>query len=117
MGFQKYCISEKYTIKEAIAAIENSRERNVLVLNDTGKLVGVLSQGDVLKAILNGTDIYAQVKHIYNKSFIYFNTKDMPRAIEMVKNKNINLIPVVNEDFEVTGIITINDILIYLEKE
>lgn len=116
MNLSKYCISENYNIVEAIAAIENCKERNILVLNESSKLVGVLSQGDILKAILKGIDMYANVTQIYSKSFIYLNERNIAKAIKIVKNKNINLIPVIDDNFEIIDVITINDILIHLER-
>lgn len=117
MNFLKYCISENYTIYEAIAIIEQSKERNVFVVNVQNKIIGVLSQGDVLKAILDGVGMHVKITKIYNKSFIYLKEKDIDKALKFVKNKNISLVPVINDYFELIDIITINDMINYLEEK
>ncbi len=112
-----YCIPEEYTVLEAMAKIEQSRERTVFVINKENKVVGVLSQGDILKAILAGMNLHAKVDRIYSKSFLYLKNKDMNKAINYIKSKNISLVPIINENFEIIEFITIVDIINYLEDK
>jgi len=108
---ESYWLDESRTIKEAIAAIQNNHSRCIVVLNCHKKVVGVFSEGDVLKAILQGIDIYAPLKKVVKPSFYYLKKKDMLEAYELVKKYGITLIPVIDDNFHLSEIITIFDIM------
>lgn len=109
-----FCVDENNTIKDAIVAIQANHSRCIIVLNAKKKVVGVFSEGDVLKVILADTDIHAPLSRIIKPSFHYLNDKDMLKAYELVKKYSITLIPVVDKDFNLEDIITIFDIMDHL---
>lgn len=111
---QPYCVNEKYTIKEAVSVIQNNLSRCVIVLNDNQKVVGVFSEGDVLRAILQDVDMYAPLKNQIKPSFVYLSKRDIPKAYELVKKYGITLIPIVDCDYYLKDIITIFDIMDHL---
>lgn len=116
MELSKYYINENDTIISAITAIDENHERSVFVVNGKKKLIGVISQGDILKNIINGINLYTKVGKIANKGFIYMNNKNMTKAYEIFKNKNLSIIPIIDSDFCLIDIVTTRDIYNYLEK-
>lgn len=113
----KYCVDKDYTIREVLDKFEANNERCVMVLNDHEKLLGVISQGDILRALASGLDLYARVENIINSSFLYIQERDLKKAYPIFKSKNISLLPIVNDEFKLKGIITLGDIFNYLEGE
>ena len=111
---QKYCIDERRTIKEAVSTIQNSMSRCVVVLNESGKVVGVFSEGDVLRAILQNIDLYTPIRNIIKPSFHYLNRRDMLQAYNLVQNHGITMIPVIDERFVLKDVITIFDVMKHL---
>lgn len=117
MDIKKFCIEENNTIISAITQIDDNHQRSIFVVNNKDKIIGVLSQGDIIRSIIEGVEIYSHVSNICNKSFIYLNNKDMEKAYKIFKSKNLSIIPVIDDDFCLTDIITINDIYNYLDNK
>ena len=54
----KHCVLKTYTIKETIDKIDASQDRVALVVNDKNRIIGVVSQGDIIRALSAGRNIY-----------------------------------------------------------
>lgn len=111
-----YIISEDYTIKEVMEAFESNYDRVVMVQNEKEKIIGIVSQGDIIKALTSGMSMYVQARQIMNSSFLYLNSEDYEAAYNIFKRKKITLIPVLDSEARLISIITLNDIFDYLEK-
>jgi CBS domain-containing protein len=105
MQLDKYIISEHELIEQAIEIIEFNSSRCVIVVNSAKKVLGILSEGDILRAILKGVSIKSPVKNIMNIGFKYLMIKDEEKIKELL-NKGITLIPVLNDLNELVDIVT-----------
>lgn len=110
-SINEYVVHEKQPIKEAIKVIKGNLSRCSVVVNDANKVVGVFSEGDVLSAILNDVDLLVPVKKVLKPSFLSLESRDMKKALALVKKHGISLVPVINESYELTGVITILELL------
>lgn len=113
----KYCVNENYTIKEVLEQFENSNDRVAVVVNNSGKVIGVVSQGDILRALSAGTDLYVQINQIIRNSFLHLYSRDLQEAYAIFRKKKITLLPVISYDNELISVITLDDIFEYLEKQ
>lgn len=111
------CVSLKETLFTAMSFIKKNKQRCVLIKNEEEKVIGVLSQGDIAAALLNGVDPYTHVETIAAPNFLYLNERDMEKAYTIFKKKNLTLLPVLDKDYHLTDTITLQDIYQYLEKE
>lgn len=111
----KYCIGLDYTIKEAIERIDDSKNRVVLVLDKESRVVGVLSQGDIIRALSSGKNLYTRVSSIIRSNFLYLNERNMKEAYKLFKKIQITLMPIVDDDFHLIDVINMDDIYDYLE--
>jgi len=114
MRLKEYCINEKQTIKEAVSIIQNNHSRCAVVVNDDNKVIGVFSEGDVLRSILGNIEQHAPLKRVISPSFKYLNEKDMLKAYELVKTHGITLVPIIDKDFVLKDVITIYDVMDHL---
>ena len=112
----KYCIHKSHTIKEAIDRIDETHDRVALVVNDEGKVIGTVSQGDIIRALSSGKSIYARIEGIIQPGFLYLTEKNMKKASKIFKKKKITLLPVVDNTFNLVDVITLEDIYEYLEE-
>lgn len=112
---EKFCIGQDYTIKEAIERIDASKNRVVLVLDKDAKVVGVISQGDIIRALSSGKNLFTRVASIIRPNFYYMNDRNMEEAYELFKKTKITLVPVVNEEFQIIDVINMDDIYRYME--
>lgn len=115
VNLSKYVVYDSFTIQEVIETFKNNSERVTIVLNSNDKVIGVISQGDIISALNEGINVYSNCSQIINSSFFYLNEKDLKKAYKVFKDKQISLLPIVNDSFQVIDIITIRDIFNYLE--
>lgn len=113
----KYCITKSYTIMEAIEKIDENHDRAILVKNDCDKIVGLLTQGDIIRALINGKDLYSEVNGILKHDFYYLTEKNMEVAYEIFSKKKITLLPIVDNNFKLIEVVTLNDVYAYMEAK
>lgn len=114
-NLSEYCVTKKYTLQEALDQIQRNKNRNVFILDDEDRVVGILSQGDAVRALCRGTDIHVGIDGLYSPSFFYLTKYDWDAAMRFVRDKGITLIPIVDDNFQLVDVITPGDIIAYLE--
>ena len=115
MDLSMYCVTPGYTMMEALDQITENRSRNVFVVED-GRVVGILSQGDAIRALCRGVDLLKPIEGLYSPTFFYLRTRNMDAACRVVKARGVTLIPVIDEDFRLVDVITPADVISYLEE-
>ena len=65
-------VKPSITIFKALSAMNDVGEKCLIVVDDTNALLGTLSDGDLRKAILKGTNVNNSVVDIYNKRPFFF---------------------------------------------
>jgi predicted transcriptional regulator len=108
--FKNYIISDDSTLIVACEAITKNKSRCVLI-ESKNKIIGIVSEGDIIRAFLMGADINSRVKDYTNLSFIFFDKKDLNKAKLIFKKKQITLIPILNDKMKIIDLITLNEIL------
>lgn len=110
----KYVAYEDQTLLQVLSVIQESKTRCVIVLNNEEKVVGVVSQGDVVSALLKHIDLYTYVEKIMNRSFVFLTDRDMEKAVSIVLEKGVTILPIIDEENHLQDIIKIDDIITYL---
>jgi len=110
-----YCVYDTIIIKEILKIFEKNNERAAIVINNAGKVIGIISEGDIIRALSKNISLYAPIKAILLPSFLFLEERDMKKAYAIFKSKKISLLPVINKNFELQEIITINEIFQFLD--
>ena len=106
MKFDKYTIGSNVRMIDALAKIDANKQGFVIVV-DEDVVLGVLTDGDVRRAIINGHTSDAPVKDIYTKhAKIVLVTDGFDVVTELFKNESIKFLPVVNETGKLVNLIT-----------
>ncbi len=97
--WQKAVISPETTLRDAIARIDATGLQLAIVLDPEGRLAGILSDGDVRRAILRGTDLSAPVAQAMNRQPITADAS-MPasKILAMMRSRSLHHVPVVGVD-------------------
>lgn len=115
MNKEDFCVTQKYTIMEVMQVFERNKERGVIVTGEAGKVCGFLSMGDIIYALVGGKNMYSHIGQICNPSFIYLKKKDYRQALKLFKERNISLIPVINDDMQLVDVITAKEMFEMVE--
>ncbi|MDA3831819.1 MAG: nucleotidyltransferase family protein [Spirochaetales bacterium] len=108
---EKYCKTLYASIFQAMQKIDGSAIATVVVC-EVGKVVGILTDGDIRRAIIGGASLTTPIAEYYTKKFISVGP-DVLRAdvLELMQARVIEQIPIVDENGELKGIHTMHSIL------
>ena len=99
MRFELYTIGETSNILDALRLINKNQSGFVLVCNKDRAVLGTLTDGDIRRALINGSSITDSVYGIYRDKYKYLNTSNtIGDAIELFKNKTIKFLPIVDKN-------------------
>ncbi|WP_300408901.1 IMP dehydrogenase [Lagierella sp.] len=104
-----FYLSPVHKIKDALALMANYRISGVPIVDDDMKLVGILTNRDVRFE----TDLEQDIDNVMTKKDKLITGKEhisMDDALEKMKNARIEKLPIVDDDYKLTGLITIKDI-------
>ena len=77
----KYKIDSRYNIRESIKQIDNNGEGFIFVVDKSDKVVGLVTDGDFRRAILNEVSLDENCMSIANKDFKYVESDFNEREI------------------------------------
>lgn len=105
-------VNEGSLLKQAIIAFSRTGADVVAVVDKTKKLIGIITNGEIERAINMGSDIYkTTIFDMVNRFPVYINSEEMAvDALKIMMEKNIHSIPVVKEE-RIVGIISKQSIL------
>lgn len=110
MDLSQYTIESSGTLLDAAQAIAANRSRCVIVMS-CAKVVGVISEGDLVRALLRGTDIYSPMQSFIHHGISFLPQRDMAQALELFRTRGISLIPILNEGMVLEDVITLPQLL------
>ncbi|MBU2214120.1 CBS domain-containing protein [Patescibacteria group bacterium] len=111
----KFTILPTATLLEAAKTIESNTSRTVVVVEDheTNKVLGILSEGDILRSLIQGVSVHSSIGEYMKASFKYFEEGevDMIKARELFTARGFGLIPVVDKNMHLISVVTMLDCL------
>ena len=107
IDLKKHTIYTGENIKEALHKINEIPETLTLFVTDNeGTMVGSLTDGDIRRGFLRGLDLSYPVREFMKTSFHYMNDSAMePERIKEIKAKGVRLLPVLNKERKISGVI------------
>ena len=107
----KLTISPEVSLREALQRIGAGCEKALVVVDENNCLVGTLSDGDVRRAILRGTELSSGVSSAINRSPRWLSTEraEICNAKHLFQDKGVSLVPVVDSEGRVRTVLTRGD--------
>ncbi|WP_454442546.1 aminotransferase class I/II-fold pyridoxal phosphate-dependent enzyme [Vibrio bathopelagicus] len=107
MKLEDLCINYNKSIRDALIMIDNNAHGIVFVV-DGYKLLGVVSDGDIRRAIISGKSISSEVADIYNKQCKFLNHNVPIEVIQATLSKRYKIIPLVDDNKKVVDFASIH---------
>lgn len=99
------------TLLDAVTAIEQSRRRLAVIIDDSRRVLGTITDGDVRRALLRGATMEIAVSAVMNGSPVVvspaWREQDILRAL---KERNVLAAPVVDSEGRFSHIIHLTDL-------
>ena len=99
------------SIREAIAKLDVATAKIVMVLEEGGRLVGTITDGDVRRGLLRGCTLDDAVSTVMNKKPITAGFGEEREALGLLmRSKQVSQIPLVDRSGRVMGLETVDDL-------
>lgn len=101
------------SFKDALIEMSEKRLGSAILVNEANELVGVLSDGDVRRALLKGVSLESEVKHFATLKPKSFKNLDalLLEALEFLERHKIQLLVCVDDCNKVLGVLHLHQLL------
>jgi len=111
-SWKEIVVGPQTSLREAIGIIDRSSLQVALVLADDGRLSGVLTDGDIRRAILRGDDLDIAASQVMNSNATQVSAR-MPREemLALMRRRSFHHLPLVDESGLVVGLVTLDELV------
>lgn len=109
MDCTKLICSKNAMIKDVMTCIDNSAKGTAFIVDDNEKLVGIATDGDIRRALLNGAGLKESIKTYMNSNFIYALDPVEAQRIFRQYEWKIKIIPLVDGQMHIKDYAECND--------
>lgn len=110
--WKKIRLSPWQNVRDALTIINEQALRTALVVDDNQRLLGIVTDGDIRRALLNGHGLDSKIREVMNASPIVVSPETSRiSALALMQSKSILAIPVVAEDRTLLGLQTLEHAL------
>lgn len=103
--WRRALLAHTATIQEAIRNLDQVAIKIVLVVDDSGKLVGTISDGDIRRGLLRGLDMGSPIATVIHRNpFVVPPEMTRETIMQLMVANKIQQIPVVDERRQVLGL-------------
>lgn len=107
-------VSRETKLKDAILEMSEGRLGSVIITDDRNKVVGLLSDGDLRRALMNEDfTIDCKVEELASKNPKILKNKDLlaSDALQVIEDYKIQLLIVTDEEDKLIGVLHIHDLI------
>lgn len=101
------CIVDTATIGEALVSITENRKGAAIVVNGDGMLIGVVSDGDIRRALVRGATTMAPIAKVVNDNARFVvSAREAKKEAQRIFDSaiGITIVPVVDENNRVVDV-------------
>ncbi len=101
----KFVIEDTRTIRAAMQAISDNWREVVLVADREGRVVGLVTDGDIRRGLLSGLTMESPVRGVMTKDYVHVGMDaDRAAVLDLMMARRIRHIPVLDRDRRLLGI-------------
>ena len=116
--YKKCLIHKDATIYDAVEKMNESGLQLAIVVDEHQRIIGIVNDGDIRRAILKKVDFYEPISKITNTTPRVATLKQSDSELRMMmRDYNIHQIPIVNECGVVCGIKTFQELICASTKD
>lgn len=102
-----YTAQQNDSIISVLSQIDANKQGFVVIVDGNNAVKGVLTDGDVRRALINGSRVGDCVSKIYRKDAKTVRVSDgLERVTELFKNQSIRFLPIIDENEKLVNLIT-----------
>lgn len=106
MKLEDFIVEEESSILEAVNKINTNLSKTAFLCRNN-RLVAAVSDGDIRRALLIGIGTDTKVKNIANYSPVFLNESERNKAHDVLSERQISAVPIVNSQGIIIDVITL----------
>lgn len=110
-------ILKTQTIKEALINIDLNEEGVICIVDDLNKVIGIATDGDIRRKLLEGITIDQPISKCMNSSFISASDKDSRETLLKLLDNGVKVIPLVDDNNKLIKVISKSNLPVFNEKK
>lgn len=95
---EELLLQEQASAYEALILLDKTGHRFLFIVNEEGRLAGVLTDGDIRRGLLKGHDIHTAVVLFMRTQFVWLPVEATDREISAALSGNISFIPLLDKE-------------------
>ncbi|WP_205422972.1 MULTISPECIES: nucleotidyltransferase family protein [Chromobacterium] len=116
-NFRSVIVGQQATLRDAITRIDSSGLQLAVVLHEDGRLAGLISDGDIRRAILRSCDMTTPVAEVMNRNPITAHASTAPNELLMLmRRKVLHHIPLLDDSQCVVDLVTLDALTGMIER-
>ena len=108
MTVAELSIPPSIRLLDAMQRMDESARKVLMVVAD-GRLVGVVTDGDMRRWILKSGSLEAPIRDVMNPNPVYLHPSERPFASEIMRQNNVDSIPIVDETSRLLTVIFLHE--------
>ncbi len=110
-NWKQIAVQEQTTLQETIKVIDTGAVQIALVVNDQDKLIGVVTDGDIRRALIKGLSLSQTVVEVMNpRPKVAYRKDSKAKLIAQMDAQRLFQLPILDEDGKVLGVETLQDL-------
>ena len=106
MNIKKFQISIDSSLKEALYKIDKNQEGIIYVCSSDNKVLGVATDGDIRRKLLEGAKLSNNLHEIVNKKFVWKSESSSREEILKILDSKIKSIPIIDKHGRLVEIVS-----------
>ena len=98
MELERLTCNYKSTIKDIMVCIDRNAKGAAFLTDDSGRVVGVVTDGDIRRLLLEGYGLNDLIQPHIKKDFAYAYSDDMPETIKGKFDYRIRILPILDRN-------------------
>ena len=112
MDWKKAVIGPGATMREAMLAIDSATMQIAFAVEPDGKLLGVVTDGDIRRALLGGAEMSDPVLRAVNRKPRRMTTRDSRAdALALMRETRIHQLPVIDDDGLLVDVLLLDELM------
>ncbi len=110
--FEDILVDSSISLIEAIKIMNETSKQLVLVVDDSNKLIGIIADGDIRRALATNIQFESPVDLMMNRNpRTLTSPANKKKALSLMKKHDVKHIPVVDDNNRVTGLLIWKDLV------
>lgn len=102
--FERLLIPEDMSLRDVLARLDETGLQILLIVSEDRLLIGVLTDGDIRRALLKGISLDVLVSQVMNRQFTALKNSELSHAEALLMSEKFRSVPIVDADGRVINL-------------